>query len=165
MDVQTGWGAAGEFRWSAPTTAAFSPSGAAADLSSAAYHYHGHDFGRRSYFYHGHEYDRFYRGYGYRGLYLNVYAPGFYFAPAFTVGHITRGRCRSLSDGDGAGNPWYGYYGYYFQPYPVYPSAAFWLTDYIISQDLQAAYAANQEAGEADGTLLPRAGSRCLPPR
>ena len=30
-------------------------------------------------------------------------------------------------------------------------SAAFWLTDYIISQDLQAAYAAHQEAGEVDG--------------
>jgi hypothetical protein len=30
----------------------------------------------------------------------------------------------------------------------VYPSAAFWLTDYIISQDLAAAYAAHQEASE-----------------
>ncbi len=36
-------------------------------------------------------------------------------------------------------------------PYPVYPSAAFWLTDYVISQDLQAAYAAQQEGGENDG--------------
>jgi hypothetical protein len=31
----------------------------------------------------------------------------------------------------------------------VYPSAAFWLTDYIISQNLQAAYAAQADAGEA----------------
>ena len=45
------------------------------------YHYHGHDFARRSYFYHGHEYNAYYRGWGYRGLMLNVYAPGFYFAP------------------------------------------------------------------------------------
>src|SRR6202035_5020983 len=30
------------------------------------------------------------------------------------------------------GAPWYGYYGGYFAPYPVYPSAAFWLTDYLI---------------------------------
>jgi hypothetical protein len=33
----------------------------------------------------------------------------------------------------------------------VYPSAAYWLTDYMISSDLQTAYAAHQEAGEADG--------------
>ena len=32
----TGWAAGGEFRWSAPTTAACLPSGAAADTSSAA---------------------------------------------------------------------------------------------------------------------------------
>jgi hypothetical protein len=50
-----------------------------------------------------------------------------------------------------AGSPWFGYYGYYFQPYPVYPSAAYWLTDYMISQDLQADYAAQQDAGEVDG--------------
>jgi hypothetical protein len=116
------------------------------------YHYHGHDFGRRSYYYHGHEYNRFYRGYGYRGLSLSVYAPGFYFGPAF-YGWAYNPWVAPISFGWGwAGNPWYGHYGYYFQPYPVYPSAAFWLTDYIISQDLQAAYAAHQEAGEADGT-------------
>ena len=44
-----------------------------------------------------------------------------------------------------AGSPWYGFYGGYFTPYAVYPSAAFWLTDYIISADLQAAYAARVE--------------------
>ena len=116
------------------------------------YHYHGHDFGRRSYYYHGHEYNRFYRGYGYRGLSLNVYAPGFYFAPGF-YGWAYNPWAAPIAFGWGwGGNPWYGHFGYYFQPYPVYPSAAFWLTDYIISQDLQAAYAAHQEAGEADGT-------------
>ena len=41
------------------------------------YGYHGHDFARRSYYYHGRAYDRYYRGYGYRGVYLNVYAPGY----------------------------------------------------------------------------------------
>jgi hypothetical protein len=45
---------------------------------------------------------------------------------------------------------WQGYYGGYFQPYPVYPSAASWLTDYMISQDLQADYAAHQDGGEVD---------------
>ena len=114
------------------------------------YHYHGHDFARRSYYYHGRAYDRFYRGYGYRGLYLNVYAPGFYFRPAF-YGWAYNPWAVPIAFGWGWGvaNPWFGFYGGYFQPYPVYPSAAFWLTDYIISQDLQAAYAAHQEAAEA----------------
>jgi hypothetical protein len=40
-----------------------------------------------------------------------------------------------------AGSPWYGYYGRsYFTPYSAYPSASFWLTDYLISTSLQAAY-------------------------
>jgi len=113
------------------------------------YHYRGHDFGRRAYFYHGHEYNRFYRGYGYRGMYLNVYAPGFYYGPAF-YGWAYNPWAAPIAFGWGwGGSPWFGFYGGYFQPYPVYPSAAFWLTDYIISQDLQAAYAAHQEAAEA----------------
>jgi hypothetical protein len=113
------------------------------------YRYGGHDYARRSYFYHGHEYNRFYRGYGYHGLFLNVYAPGFYFHPGF-YGWAYNPWVAPISFGWGwGGSPWYGRYGYYFQPYPVYPSAAFWLTDYIISQNLQAAYAAHQEAGEA----------------
>ena len=121
------------------------------------YNYHGHDFARRSYFYHGRAYDRFYRGYGYRGLYLNVYAPGFYFRPAF-YGWAYNPWAAPIAFGWGwgVGNPWFGFYGGYFQPYPVYPSAAFWLTDYIISQDLQAAYAAHQEAAEA--AAAPEAG-------
>ena len=115
------------------------------------YNYHGHDFGRRAYFYHGHEYNRFYRGYGYRGLSLSIYAPGFYFAPGF-YGWAYNPWAVPISYGWGwGGSPWFGFYGGYFAPYPVYPSAAFWLTDYIISQDLQAAYAAHQEAGEVDG--------------
>ena len=113
------------------------------------YSFHGHDYARRSYFYHGHEYNRFYRGYGYHGLFLNVYAPGFYFHPGF-YGWAYNPWVAPIAFGWGwGGSPWYGRYGYYFQPYPVYPSAAFWLTDYIISQNLQAAYAAQQEAGEA----------------
>jgi len=116
------------------------------------YRYGGHDFARRSYFYNGHEYNRFYRGYGYRGLMLNVYAPGFYFHPGF-YGWAYNPWAAPIAFGWGwGGSPWYGRYGYYFQPYAVYPSAAFWLTDYIISQNLQAAYAAQQQAAETAPT-------------
>jgi hypothetical protein len=128
------------------------------------YGFHGHDYERRSYFYHGRSYDRFYRGYAYRGLHLNVYAPGHYYRPAF-YGWAYNPWARPISYGWGwGGSPWYGRYGYYFQPYPVYPSAAFWLTDYIISQDLQAAYAAHQEAGEEDGYQTAEGGQPVLTP-
>jgi len=128
------------------------------------YQYHGHDFGRRAYFYHGHEYNRFYRGYGYRGMYLNVYAPGYYYGPAF-YGWAYNPWAAPIAFGWGwAGNPWFGFYGGYFQPYPVYPSAAFWLTDYIISQDLQAAYAARQEAAEAAAVPAASDGQPVLTP-
>ena len=116
------------------------------------YHYHGHDFARRSYYWHGHEYGRFYRGYGYRGLYLNVYAPGFYYGPAF-YGWAYNPWAVPIAYGLGAwgwgGSPWFGFYGGFFSPWAAYPSAAFWLTDYLIAENLQAAYAAHQEAAAA----------------
>ncbi len=115
------------------------------------YSFRGHDFARRTYFYHGRAYSHFYHGYGYRGLYLNVYAPGFYYGPGF-YGWAYNPWAAPIAFGWGwGGSPWYGYYGGYFAPYPVYPGASYWLTDYMISQDLQAAYAAHQEAGEVDG--------------
>jgi hypothetical protein len=128
------------------------------------YSYHGHDFARRSYFYHGHEYNRFYRGYGFHGVFLNVYAPGFYFHPAFYGWAYNPWRAPIAFGWGWRGSPWFGYYGSYFTPYPVYPSAAFWLTDYIISQNLQAAYAAHVEAGEVDGAASAAGGPPELTP-
>jgi hypothetical protein len=128
------------------------------------YSFHGHDFAQRTYFYHGHAYNRFYRGFGFRGLYLNVYAPGFYYRPAF-YGWAYNPWDRPISFNWGwGGSPWYSYYGGYFQPYPSYPSAAYWLTDYMISTDLQEDYAAHAEAGEMDGAPLPAGGPVELTP-
>jgi hypothetical protein len=110
------------------------------------YGFHGHDYGRRSYYWHGHEYNRFYRGYYYHGLLVDVYEPGFYFAPGF-YGWAYNPWYAPISYGWGwTGSPWYGYYGYYFTPAPVYATPAAWLADYVVSTDLAAAYAAQQEA-------------------
>ena len=115
------------------------------------YNFHGREFAQRTYSYHGRAYTHFYHGYAYRGVYMNVYAPGFYYHPGF-YGWAYNPWAVPVAYGWGwGGSPWYGYYGSYFQPYPVYPSAAYWLTDYMISSDLQTAYAAHQEAGEVDG--------------
>jgi hypothetical protein len=103
--------------------------------------YRGVGFERRTYFYNGRVYGAFYHPYTYWGVGLGVYAPGFYFAPAF-YGWAYYPWAAPVAWGWGwAGNPWYGYYGAYFTPYPVYASPALWLTDYYVSQTLQAAYA------------------------
>src|SRR5664279_3421759 len=107
------------------------------------YRYHGHDFGRRSYYYNGRVYDRYYRGYYYGGpggYYVNVYAPAYYYGPGFYGWAYNPWPAPIVYSWGWGGYPWYGYYGGYFAPYPVYPSAAYWLTDYLISSSLAAAY-------------------------
>jgi hypothetical protein len=121
------------------------------------YRFGEHEYGHRTYFYHGRPYDRFYRRYPYHGLYLDVYAPEFYYAPAF-YGWAYNPWVAPVPYAWGWGAaPWYGYYGSYFTPYPVYPSASVWLTDYLISNSLAEAYDAGAAAGA--GSRPPTANS------
>ena len=123
-----------------------------------------HEFAQRSYFYHGHAYNHLYYGYAYRGAFLDVYAPGFYYGPAF-YGWAYNPWASPISYGWGfAGNPWSSYYGYYFAPSSSYPSASYWLTDYMISSDLQTAYDAHKDAGEVDGIPPAQSGPPILTP-
>jgi hypothetical protein len=104
--------------------------------------YHGASFVHRTYYVGGVAYGRVYQPYRWGGIGFNVYAPGFYYAPAF-YGWAYNPWAAPITFGWGwGGNPWYGYYGGYFTPYPVYASPSLWLTDYLVSQTLQAAYAA-----------------------
>jgi hypothetical protein len=112
------------------------------------YSYHGHDFARRTYVYNGRTYDHFYHGYRYHGVNINVYAPSRYWGRAYYGWAYNPWIAPIHYRWGWMGNPWYGSYGFFFSPYVVYPSAAFWLTDYLISQNLQAAYAAQQQGGE-----------------
>ncbi len=119
------------------------------------YGYHGHDYRARSYYYGGHAYNRYYGNYYYHGMYVNPYYPGFYYAPAY-YGWAYNPWVSPVPYAWGwGGNPWYGYYGAYFTPYPVYPSAAFWLTDYIVAQSLQAAYVAQAAALSNPAPMTP----------
>jgi hypothetical protein len=115
------------------------------------YNYRGHDFDRRTYFYHGHSYDHLYHGFHYRGLDMHVYAPSRYYGRAYYGWAYNPWISPVHYRWGWMGNPWYGYFGYYFNPYPVYPSASLWLTDYLISTSLESAFAAHQEAGEVVG--------------
>ncbi len=106
----------------------------------------GRPYMSRTYVVNGHAYARGYPGYYYRGHPYYGYAPGYYYGPAF-YGWAYNPWVAPVAFAWGWGAaPWYGYYGYYFNPYPVYAAPSLWLTDYIISQNLQAAYAASAAA-------------------
>jgi hypothetical protein len=125
---------------------------------------HGGEFARRTYYVHGRAYDRFYGRYEYRpGVFQNVYAPAVYYPAAF-YGWAYNPWVAPVPYAWGwVGSPWYGYYGAYFTPYPVYPNASWWLTDYLISTSLASAYQAQVDAQIALNQPLP-AGQVVLTP-
>ena len=74
----------------------------------------------------------------YRGIIYYRYVPAFYFRPAFYGWFFSPWRV-GISFEWGWG-PWFGFYAGYFQPYPVYTAPNYWLTDYLISENLRLAY-------------------------
>lgn len=95
-------------------------------------------------------YTSVYRSYSYGGYCCYYgYHPAFYYAPAYYGWAYNPWPAPVYYGWGWGGAPWYGYYGGYFAPYPVYPSAAFWLTDYLIAANLQAAYQAQAAANAA----------------
>lgn len=120
------------------------------------YAYRGHEYGHRTYYEHGRYYDHYYARYPYHGVYVEMYNPVVYYPPAF-YGWAYNPWAVPVAYpvaawGWGAA-PWYGYYGAYFTPYPVYASASLWLTDYMISTTLAAAYQASVDAAAAQQQL------------
>jgi hypothetical protein len=119
----------------------------------------GRAYVQRTYFVGGHYYAYGYRSYYWGGHPYFGYAPAFYFGPAY-YGWAYNPWAVPVAYGWGWGpSPWFGFYGGYFAPYPVYPAAAFWLTDYLIAANLQAAYEAQQEAADPgdNGQMIPPA--------
>jgi hypothetical protein len=111
----------------------------------------GHSYYSRTYYYHNEYHVAVYRSYYYGGYnYYGYYHP-YWYHPAFYGWAYNPWPAPVYWGWGWGGAPWYGYYGPYFAPYPVYPSAAFWLTDYLISANLQAAYAAQAEAAAEAG--------------
>jgi hypothetical protein len=43
-------------------------------------------------------------------------------------------------------DPWYGYYRSYFVPYPTYPTASLWLSDFLLAENLKLACQAQAQA-------------------
>ncbi len=115
----------------------------------------GHTYVSRTYVYHNTVYTGVYRSYGYGGYCCYYgYAPAYYYNPGYYGWAYNPWPAPAPYAWGWAGQPWYGYYGAYYQPYPVYPSAAFWLTDYLLAASLRAAYDA-QAAAESGALLNP----------
>jgi hypothetical protein len=100
----------------------------------------GHVYVQRTYVYGGRSYAYAYRSYYWHGSPYYGYAPAFYYHPGFYGWAYNPWAVPVVYGWGWGGNPWYGYYGYYFNPYPVYPSASLWLTDYLLAESLRAAY-------------------------
>jgi hypothetical protein len=104
----------------------------------------GREYMRRTYVIGGISYVHVYRGYHYHGRPYFVYVPPYYYAPAY-YGWVFNPWPRPVYFSWGwYGSPWYRPYGYYFAPYPVYPYASLWLTDYLIAENLRLAYEGDQ---------------------
>jgi hypothetical protein len=109
--------------------------------------FRGHEFTHRTYLFHGVAYDRFYRRYTYRGIHFDIYAPVRYYPAAFYTWLSNPWAESAAYPWGWTGNRWYANYGFYFAPYPAYSSPSLWLTDYLLSSTLAAAYQAQVDAG------------------
>jgi hypothetical protein len=103
----------------------------------------------RTYYVHGAYHVGVYRSYYWGGHPYYGWRPGFYWHPGFYAwGWHPWGA--PLYWGVGlwgwGGAPWWGYYSGWWNPYPYYAGPAYWLTDYLIASQLQAAYQARQDA-------------------
>ncbi|MGO8732764.1 MAG: hypothetical protein ACLQVM_08215 [Terriglobia bacterium] len=118
----------------------------------------GRAYYQRTYVVGGRSYARVYRGYDYRGVRYYGYVPDYYYHPGF-YGWAFNPWLAPVYFGPAAwgwaGTPWFGFYGGFFTPYPVYPNASLWLTDYLMAANLQAAYQAQAEANAAAGQAPP----------
>jgi hypothetical protein len=114
---------------------------------SRPYSYRGHNYYSRAYYRHGGYYRSYYHPYYYHGVYLHGYMPAYYYPPVYYGWAYNPWPAPVAYSWGWAGNPWYGQYAGYFAPYPVYPSAAYWITDYLIAASLADAYAAGAAAG------------------
>ena len=101
---------------------------------------------QRTYFDHGHVYasiyhDHMYARYG--GVYP-VYVPAYYYSPAYYAWYGDPWGA-PVAFGWGV-TPGFAVYGGYFAPPAVYASPDAWMADYIINENLQASYQAQQDA-------------------
>lgn len=89
-----------------------------------------------------------YRQFAFHGAVYYRFMPAVYYRPAFYMWALNPW-VAPVYFGWGWSAPWYGYYGVYFAPAPYYTTPSLWLTDYLLAENLKAAYEAQLESGAA----------------
>jgi len=113
----------------------------------------------RTYFRGDRRYAHVYHEYGYHDRRYYRYVPGYYYNRRFYGWAVNPwGPHVYYTWGGGFTAPWFGYYNGYFTPYPFYDSPNFWLTDYLIAENIRLAYE-NEQAANPDQPPPPHADS------
>jgi hypothetical protein len=114
-------------------------------------------FVTRTYVSGGRSYVGVYRMAAFRGIIYPHYVPGFFYAPGFYGWVLNPWPGPIVFSWGFYGAPWFGFYGPYFAPAPVYVAPELWLTDYVISENLKAAYEAraSQAAARQPDSITP----------
>ncbi len=99
----------------------------------------------RTYVVGGRPYVHVYRPYYYHGVHYYRYVPAYYYRPVFYRWAFNPWPRPVVFTWGWGLDPWYGYYGGYFAPAPVYPTAALWLTDFLLAENLRLAYQARKD--------------------
>ena len=99
----------------------------------------------RTYVVGGRPYVHVYRPYYYHGVHYYRYVPAHYYRPAYYQWAYNPWRRPVVFSWGWGPAPWYGYYGGYLAPAPVYPTAALWLTDFLLAENLKLAYENRRE--------------------
>jgi hypothetical protein len=110
----------------------------------------GRAYVQRTYWSGNHYYVHVYRDQYYGGHHYYRYVPVYYYHPMFYGWAYDPWPSPVRYRWGWYEEPWHTYYGGYFAPEPVYPSALMWLTDFLLIENLRAAYQARQDA-EAQG--------------
>jgi len=114
-------------------------------------------FVARTYVAGGRSYAVVYRTYRFRGIVYPDYMPAWYYAPVFYTWAVDPWPRPALVAWSWRAAPWFRFYSAYFSPRPVYTSAALWLTDFLLAENLRQAY----ENGPA--AAAPPQGASVLP--
>ncbi len=99
----------------------------------------------RTYVVGGRPYVHVYRPYYYHGVHYYRYVPAHYYHPVYYRWVYNPWRRPVVYTWGWGPAPWYGFYGGYFAPAPVYPTAALWLTDFLLAENLRLAYEARKD--------------------
>ena len=112
-------------------------------------------FVARTYVAGGRSYARVYRTYTFRGIVYHDYVPAIHFHPLFYSWVYNPWAEPVVFTWGFNSAPWYGYYGSYYAPMPAYTTPALWLTDFLIAENLKAAYEAQEANPASNGPTVP----------